>query len=136
MAPLIFLLITLALLAGFLAIASGEQKRGTRLFAGTRAELDGKVEHALFIYEHVDFNAFLAEESKALALRLGHTIAHLTLQTVRSAERLLTRLVRHLRSKVAMDSVAPAGETSRPFVQALSGFKEELKAARPQIPEL
>lgn len=135
MAPLIFLLGTLALLGAFALLMSWEAARGTRFFAGTRYTLDTKVEHLRFIYEHVDFNAFVAEETKALMLRLGHFVAYLSLQSVRAVERLLTRTVRHLRTKVTTDGGVPRA-TERPFVQALGEFKEELKATRPPMPEL
>lgn len=112
-----------------------ERARGTRLLAGTRERLDGEVARIEFIIEHVDFNAYVRAEARALAIRLGHYGAHLTLQAVRSVERLLTRTVRHLRSKVASEVSAPR-ETSRPFVQALDDFKQELRNATPEIPEL
>jgi hypothetical protein len=135
MAPLIFLLVSLALLIGFLSLTNWESKRGLRFFATLRTELDRRVEEALFIFNHVDFNSYLRDEARALAIHFGHYVAHLTLQGVRFIERLLTQTVRQLRAKVASETVAPK-ETTRPFVQALSGFKEELKATRPPIPEL
>lgn len=135
MAPLIFLLVAIVLLGGFIALTRYEGARGARLFAGSRSRLDARVEHALFIYEHVDFNAFVEEETKALLLRVGHAIAHLTLQSVRAIERLLTRAVRHLRTRVTSEAGVPRA-TERPFVQALGDFKEELKQTRPPVPEL
>ena len=135
MAPLTFLLVALALLGGFVALTRYETGRGMRLFAASRARLDARVEHVLFIYEHVDFNAFVEEETKALMLRVGHAIAHLSLQTVRAIERLLTRAVRDLRTRVSSEAGVPRA-TERPFVQALGDFKEELKQARPPVPEL
>jgi hypothetical protein len=133
MVPLIVLLIALVLLAAFFALTSYETSRGTRLFGGVRGRFDGKVEHALFIYEHVDLNAFVHDEAQAFLLRLSHFLAHFSLQSVRFVERELTRAVRYLRARVASE-IAPARPTERPFVQALGDFKEELKQTRPSAP--
>jgi hypothetical protein len=135
MAPLIFLLITLALFAAFVALTTWETNRGARLFAGARGAFDTKVERARFVYEHVDVNALVREETKALLLRTGHAIAHFSLQSVRFVERELTRAVRYLRTRVASEQATPRA-TERPFVRALGDFKEELRQARPEVPEL
>ena len=136
MAPLIFILISAALAGGFLALTQWERAHGTRFLAPTRARLDQGVERAAFVIKHVDWNAYLRDEVRALAIRLGHAAAHLSLQGVRAVERLLTDAVRRLRAQVASEAAPAPGPSTRPFVQALSGFKEELKAARPEIPEL
>jgi hypothetical protein len=135
MTPLILIFAAIVLLAGFLLLTRYEAARGARLFAPLRERLDGEVERALFVAHHVDFNAFVYAELRALAIHVGHFIAHVTLQAVRAVERLLTQAVRYLRHRVATDA-GPARETSRPFVQALDDFKEELKQNRPEIPEL
>jgi len=51
---------------------------------------------------------------------------------VRAVERLLTRVVRYLRTRQAVDA-QPRG-TTREFVQQLSEFKGQL--VRPEVPEL
>jgi hypothetical protein len=134
MASLIFLLAALALLGAYLALVRYETTTGTRLFPNMRARFDARVEHASFIAEHVDFNAFVREEARAAAIRVGHFLAHITLQSVRAVERLLTRAVRYLRTRAVNDEVAAPRATERPFVQALGEFKEELKATRPPAP--
>lgn len=135
MAYLVFILITFALLAGFMALAEYEMRRGARLFPHERARLDQQVARMGFIIRHVDFSAFLRDEVRHLAARAGHDIAHLSLRLVRAVERLLTRLVRHLRSHHEIDVAAPR-ENARPFVKTLSDFKMRLQATRPEVPEL
>lgn len=134
MAYLVFIGITLALLAGFFALTNYETRRGMRVFEAERAHLDRTVERVEFILQHVDLGAFLRDEIRRLIARLGHDIAHLSLQAVRSTERVLTRLVRHLRSRHTVDTTPR--ETARPFVKSLSDFKDRLKATRPEVPEL
>ena len=134
MGYLVFILITIALSGGFLALTAAEAKRGTRLFAQQRAQLDKEIERALFVLEHVDLAAYLRAESKHLIERAGHDIAHLFLRLVRDAERLLTRLVRHLRTR-QMESAVPR-ETNRAFVKTLADFKGHLEANRPEIPSV
>ncbi|HVW82908.1 MAG TPA: hypothetical protein VHC68_03125 [Candidatus Paceibacterota bacterium] len=130
MGPLVFLLAALALVAGFFALTSWETARGGRLFAPARARFDERVARAAFVARHVDWGSYFASESRVLLLRLGHDLAHLSLRFVRFVERVLARTLRSLRARVAHE--APAGEPTRPFVQALSDFKEELKTARPE----
>jgi hypothetical protein len=127
MGYLIFILAALGLLSGFIALTNYETRRGMRLFARERADLDAKVTRAEFIFNHVDFAAFAREELRRAGVRIGHDIAHLSLEAVRMAERLLTRLVRHLRSH-RMQEGAPR-ESARPFVRTLSDFKGRLKKA-------
>ncbi|MFA5998260.1 MAG: hypothetical protein WC814_02640 [Candidatus Paceibacterota bacterium] len=134
MGNLIFLLITLALLGGFVALTEYEARRGARVFARERAHLDRNVERIEFVLRHIDLAAFLRDEVRRLAGRVGHDIAHLSLQTVRNAERLLTRLVRHLRSRHEVES-APR-ESTRAFVKTLSDFKGRLKATHPEISDI
>lgn len=134
MAHLVFILIALALLVGFFALTEYETRRGMRLFARERARLDRNVEHAELILQHVDLAAFLRDEVRRFAGRLGHDIAHLSLQAVRATERILTRLVRHLRSRHAVD-VAPR-TNAREFVKTLSDFKGKLKATHPEVGDI
>lgn len=124
----IFILIALALLAGFLVLTEYEMRRGTRVFARERDLLDAKVARVEFILEHVDLWAFAREEFLRLAHRFGHDIARLSLEAVRAIERLLTRLVRRLRPHWHLDE-APRETTARPFVKTLSDFKDRLKQA-------
>lgn len=133
-AYLIFILVTLALLIGFFLLTEYEARRGARLFAQKRADLDRNVERVEFILAHVDLGAFLRDEVRRIAGRLSHDVAHLSLQSVRAAERLLTRLVRHLRAQHVVD--AGPRESARPFVKTLSAFKDRLKATRPETEDI
>ncbi|MDD2657751.1 MAG: hypothetical protein PHD04_03790 [Candidatus Pacebacteria bacterium] len=134
MTHLIIILGTLTLLAGFFALTAYEARRGVRVFSAGRTRLDAQIARIYFILEHVDLSAFLRDEVRRLVGRIGHDIAHLSLQAVRVAERVLTRLVRYLRTKHEVD-ITPR-ETARPFVQSLSDFKDRLKAARPENSEI
>lgn len=129
MTYLIAIIIAFVLLCGFFALTDYEARRGTRYFAFHRARLDENVERVEFIWQHVDLGAFLRDEVRRLAGRLSHDIVHLSLQTVRAVERVLTRLVRYLRSKHAID-VGPR-ENVREFVKTLSEFKDQLKSTHP-----
>jgi hypothetical protein len=125
MAHLLFVVLSLALLAGFLALTEYEARRGSRVFSAHRERLDARIQHLEFVIAHADIPALLREELEHLAARVGHDIAHLSLQAVRVAERLLTRLVRHLRSRHS-ESEVPRGQ-AREFVRTLSDFKDNLK---------
>ncbi|MFA6519849.1 MAG: BREX system ATP-binding domain-containing protein [Candidatus Paceibacterota bacterium] len=134
MGYLVFIFVTLALLAGFFVLTSYEARRGVRVYAAQRARLDKTVERVEFILQNVDLGAFLRTEVRHLVARLSHDIAHLSLQAVRATERLLTRLVMHLRSKHSVDT-APRGNV-REFVKTLSDFKGGLKATHPEVGEI
>jgi hypothetical protein len=133
-AYLVTVLASIALLAGFFALTCVEKRRGTRVLAPARDRLDQKVSRIEFILAHVDLAEFARDEVRRAINRIGHDVAHLTLQVVRSAERLLTRAVRYLRSQQDVD--ATPRESSRPFVKTLSDFKDRLKASRPDFPEI
>lgn len=133
MAYLVFLLITLVLFVGFFVLTLYERGWGTRLLADRRERLDHHVGRVEFVLTHVDFAAFAREETRRFASHVGHRIAHFSLQMVRAVERLLTRLVRFLRSQHAVE-VRPAGET-REFVKTLSDFKDRLKDTMPEVSE-
>lgn len=134
MGYLIFILITLALLGGFFVLTNYEVRRGVRVYAAQRDRLDKTVERIEFVLQHVDLGSFLRDEMRRLVARLSHDIAHLSLQAVRATERLLTRLVMHLRSKHSVDT-APRGNV-REFVKTLSDFKGGLKATHPEVGEI
>lgn len=134
MAYIIFILLTLALLAGFFFLTQYEERRGHRFFAEARTRLDRQVARVEFILAHVDLGAFLRDEVRRATSLAGHAIVHFSLQIVRAVERLLTRLVRHLRTQHPVET-APR-ESSRPFVKTLSDFKDRLKATRPEVPEV
>lgn len=129
-----FTLATLTLLAAFLFLTSYEARRGARFFAPERTRFDQNVEHITFVLTHVDFGMFLRGELRRVVGRISHDIAHFSLQVVRTTERLLTRLVRYLRSRYAAHTVP--GENVREFVKTLSDFKVKLKETRPDVTEV
>lgn len=115
-------------------MTSYEARRGERYFAARRNRLDQTVAQIEFIFQHVDFGAFIREGVRRLLGQLSHFIVHLSLQIVRAAERVLTRLVRYLRSKHSEDT-AP-GENVREFVKTLSDFKGQLNATHPEVSDV
>lgn len=131
---LILIFFTIALLAGFLALTHYEARRGFRFYASGRERFDSAVGRAQFIIENVNLAAFIRDELRHLASRMGHDVAHFSLVTVRAAERGLTRLVRHLRSQPEID--VSTRETAREFVKTLSDFKSNLKATHPEISDI
>ncbi|MEK7101828.1 MAG: hypothetical protein AAB882_01600 [Patescibacteria group bacterium] len=134
MAPLIFILVTLALLGGFFVLTDYEVRRGTRFFAQKRARLDHTVERVQFVLGHVDIGAFVRDEIRHLAHRIAHDIVHLSLVIVRAIERLLTRVIRYFHTRQAADT-APR-ENVREFVKTLADFKDSLKATHPEISDI
>lgn len=128
------MLASLLLLGGFFALTIQEERRGVRVFAPVRTCFDQKVARIEFILTRVDLGAFLRDELRRASSRIGHDIVHFSLQAVRTVERLLTRLVRHLRPSHEID-VAPR-ESSRAFVKTLSDFKGRLKATHPEISDI
>ncbi|OGG93363.1 hypothetical protein A2609_01585 [Candidatus Kaiserbacteria bacterium RIFOXYD1_FULL_47_14] len=129
---LVFIFIALGLFIGFLVLSEYEMRRSVRLFARERARLDERIARIEFIIEHVDFGAFLREEVHHFSHLIAREVAHLSLQTVRAVERLLTRLVRHLHTQRAIDQTPR--ENAREFVKTLSDFKGRLGATHPKIP--
>jgi hypothetical protein len=134
MGSLIFIITALALFGGFFALTWYETAHGVRFFAGKRSELDTQIDRIIFIWENVDLAAFAKEEAEHFLRRVGHDVAHLSLQMVRAVERSLTRLVRHFRTRQAVEE-GPR-ETAREFVKTLSDFKDGLDAEHPAISEV
>lgn len=127
------MVLSVGLFAGFLFLTERERVRGERVLAARRAALDAQVSRLIFIVQHVDFKSFAREEAGRLVTWVSHIAAHLSLRAVRAVERALTRLVRHLRTKQAIE--VPAHET-REFVKQLSVFKGGLKETAPEIEKL
>ena len=117
---------------GFYILTRQEAQKGVRYFAPRRAALDVQVGRIEFILTHVDFNSFAREEGRRLFGLVSHALAHLSLQLVRSVERLLTRAVRHLRTQHKAAPSVSGGET-REFVKTLSDFKGRLKDTMPEM---
>ena len=131
---LIFIFVSLLLLVGFFVLTSYETRRGVRFYATQRDRLDRIVERTEFIVENVNLGEFLRDEVHHLIGRIGHDIVHFSLIVVRAIERLLTNLVRRLRTHPVVDE-APR-ETAREFVKTLSDFKDNLKATHPEISDI
>lgn len=135
MLSLTLVLISLALIIAFLAVTNYEMRGRRRFFAQERERLDRDVEQVLSVVTHVDFGALAREEARRLLGRVSHDIAHVSLQLVRATERLLTRLVRSLRSRYASHSTLDEG-SAREFIKTLSDFKVKLKETRPDVTEV
>ena len=133
MTYLLVILVSTALLIGFYGLTVFETSRGVRIARDARTWLDRKMSHVEFVFSHVDLAGFLREEFALLFTRVSHAVAQLSLQGVRFAERMLTRLVRHLRARQAA-SAAPRTD-AREFVRTLSDFKDQLKSTRPEMVE-
>jgi len=134
MGYLIFILVTLALLVGFFVLTNYEARHGARFYEKQRARLDHSVERITFISEHVNFGEFLRDEMRHFAGRIGHSAVHFSLIGIRAVERVLTNLVRRLRTHPEIDT-APR-ETAREFVKTLSDFKGSLNATHPDINDI
>ena len=132
MTYVIAILASVLLLAAFLVLTAYESRRGTRLFEVERAKFDRLIGQFWFLLTHVDFAAFLKEETQRWSTRFGHYVAHLALQSVRAVERLLTRAVKALRAHEYMRDSGPR-VSERPFIETLSNFKEHLSATRPDL---
>lgn len=134
MAYLISILTAIGFLVGFFALSDYETRRGMRFFMPLRVRLDQDVEHITFILTHADFETFVINEVRHMTSRIGHTLVHFSLQTVRAAERLLTHLIQHLRRKHSVDTVPR--ESIREYVKTLSNLKDHLKTTRPEVPDI
>lgn len=131
---IVFILVSLLLLVGFFVLTSYETRRGVRFFVLQRERLDRIVERTEFIVENVNLGEFIRDEIHHLIGRIGHDIVHFSLIAVRAVERLLTNLVRRLRTHPIVDE-APR-ETAREFVKTLSDFKGSLNATHPEITDI
>ena len=134
MGYLIFISSALVLFIGFLILSEYETRRGVRIFERERARLDEHIARIEFIIAHVDFGSFLREEVHHISHYIAREIVHLSLQTVRAVERLLTRVVRNLHTQRAIDPMPR--ENAREFVKTLSDFKGQLEATHPKVPDI
>ena len=123
--------LTIALFASFLVLTLYEARGGFRLFAQWRARLDARISRIAFILTNVDFESFLREQVQILALQVAHDVAHYALLFIRAIERLLTRVVKYFR--VTHDIPPVRSESTRPFVKAMSDFKQQLQGAHPTL---
>ena len=131
---LVVMVISVALLGGFLVLTSYETARGMRFYGAFRERLDHTATHLGFIWNTVNLAAFVRDEIRHLAERIGHDAVHLSLVVVRAIERTLTRLVRYMRTRQAA-TVVPR-ENARAFVKTLTDFKDTLNATHPEISDI
>jgi len=131
MTTLILILAAITLAVGFGITVSYETRTGARFFNRYRTQLDTRIDRVTFILTHIDFAAFIREEGTRFIARMSHDSVHLVLQLVRAVERLLTRMVRTLRTRREMREEVPR-KTSRAFVKTLSEFKDDLASNRPE----
>jgi len=129
MAYLIAILISFVLLGGFLALTRFETGRGVRFFGGMRSKLDSRVEKTAFVLQHVDWSAVIAELVRSITARVIHDVAHATLIIVRILERMLTRVVKYLRSR--RQEVAIVSDRKRFDMRAsFSQLRQTLRKAK------
>jgi hypothetical protein len=145
MAYLVSILVSIALLAGFLALTAREARTGRRVLKGARRSLDREAGRVEFVFAHVDFASALRALLIAAGERAAHDLAHGILVAVRLVERLLTRAVRALRTRRAQvrveraaapeDAPALPSVPATPLAKTLRDFKDHLrrhpKAPRP-----
>lgn len=134
MGYLAFMALSIVLFASFLFLTRREAEKGARLFASSREALDVRVERLMFVLTHVDFESFVREQIRVIGAHVVHDVAHLSLIVVRSAEKLLSRVVKHLRARHGIETATSAAP--RAFVKTMSEFKQHLSSTRPPIPEL
>jgi len=123
---LTLVIISVALCALFLFLTAHEARTGTRLLRQKREQLDVHASRVFFIIAHVDLAAFMRDLVREVGKRLAHDTAHLSLVFVRATERLLTRLVRALRTHKAES--ATTSTSASPFVRSMSDLKQKLRS--------
>ena len=135
MAYIIAIAIALGLFFGFLLLTRLETSRGARFFGRARAKLDERVGKAAFVVSHVDWSAFTGHLVRTVTARIAHDVAHASLIIVRIVERLLTRMVKYLRS--SRPHVAPVADKPRFDMQAsLAQFKSKRPAKTQETEEI
>lgn len=108
MAYLVAIGLALTLFGGFVVLTYWETTTGVRLLKGVRSDLDRKAARLAFIAKHVDWGSFAKHVLATLSARVAHDVAHVTLRIVRTVERLLTRVVRNLRTPQEGAPATPA----------------------------
>ena len=134
MAYLTFIVVTLALAVGWIALVGYESRTGVRYAAIQRANLDARVEHFWFLLAHVDFVSFIRSEVRHFVSRAGHDLVELSLRSVRAVERFLTQMVRSLRMRRPVET-HPQGN-AREFIKNLAEFKNHLQPPHSELPDI
>lgn len=125
---LLFILVAILLLAGFLMLTAVEARRGVRLFAPLRAKLDENVAQASEELSRVDLAVFVLHLLRDATHRVLHDVAHLSLLLIRAIERELTHLVKHVRS--SRTPIAPEMKEQSPVKKAAWYVKKALQKSR------
>jgi alkylation response protein AidB-like acyl-CoA dehydrogenase len=128
---LIAILVSAALLGGFLALTTLETRRGARFFTRSRERLDVRTARTAFIIRHVDWGASLRDLVRLGFARLVHDLAEGTLALVRTVERILTRTVRYLRERRHADG---APQHNHPLLHIAHTLRRNLRRSKPQEP--
>ena len=135
MAYLIAILVSFTLLGAFLALTRYETGHGVRFFGNVRSRLDAKTERVAFIARHVDWSAAISHLVRTAAARIVHDVAHTILIIVRIVERLLTRVVKYLRSR--RKEAAVVSDRKRFDMKAsFAQFRSTLKRAKEEGDEV
>lgn len=127
MVYILFILLSLALLLGFLALTTVETRRGVRVFAPLRAKLD-ELAQASEELSRVDLAVFVLHLLRDATHRVLHDLAHLSLLLIRAIERELTRLVKHVRSN--RTPIAPEMKEQSPVKKAAWYVRKALQKSR------
>ncbi len=130
---IVAILVSLALLLGFLSLTYFETAKGFRILGWSRRRLDRRVGQVTFIMEHVDLGGFVRDTVRAALERLLHDLAHTSLLFVRLIERLLTRFVRQLRGR--REEVGPEAAPRRSFREAVRHVRSTVRLRRLAIKE-
>jgi|JI10StandDraft_1071094.scaffolds.fasta_scaffold432306_1 hypothetical protein len=125
MTPVILSGVFFVLLAGFTALCKAENALNKRVFGALRRKFDKYVERIQFLLDHVDFGSFIIHLFKDMFDRFVHFILHLALSSVRFVERLLTRGLKVMRSRIAPPGI-PQSQKRSTFVETMSYFKSTL----------
>lgn len=126
---LIGIAIPFVLLIGFLVLVRVEARTGRKILAARRYTLDTKVSRALFVFNHVNWGAFLADLVRSSIERTTHDIAHGALIAVRFIERGLTQVVRTLRSRRS-EALPPKSSSPSRTRQMITGVRNSLHRSK------
>ncbi len=131
MTYLIFLEISIALLAVFFGLTMIEARTGKRVLTSLRTKLDRQVGKIFFIIGHVNWSEFTAHLLQSVVARIVHDVAHWSLIAVRFAERQLTQVVRYLRDK-RPNLLAPTPSRKSVLSQTMSYLRETFHVSPPK----
>lgn len=135
MAYLIAVLASFGLLLAFVLLVTFERRKGVRALPRIRASLDRDVDRLAFVASHIDWGGFAAHIAKTNAEKLAHDIIHAILLGVRTIERVLTRLIRNLRERLARHDPEQEPIEGSQLVATLVKFRKNRKPPRDEQTE-